>query len=187
MHFRNICRLVRSAKRLAALALGAVCASLCLLLPAWALESANADLDTLFYTPAQRSDIVGARQPQPGGSLLGKVQKFTGIVRRTNGKSTVWINGKAQQEGQPKTPLMHGVDAVVDGQRLRVGESVDSLTGLILKLRSECAAWQTRVIELRIGLCVKPSPSMLSARKNARRTDKMASMRGTLTKPAGCT
>jgi hypothetical protein len=106
-----------------------VCMSLCLVVPAWALEPASADLDTLFYTPAQRANIIGQRQGQSGESLFGTKQQLTGVVRRGNGKSTVWINGKAQQEGQPKTPPLQGLDALVDGKRLRVGESVDSITG----------------------------------------------------------
>ncbi len=96
---------------------------------AWALETTLPELDTLFYSPAQRADIVGARQPQSGASMFGTVQQLTGVVRRSGGKSTVWVNGKAMQEGAAKTPPVQGVDAVVDGNRLRVGESVDALTG----------------------------------------------------------
>ena len=102
---------------------------MCLVVPALALEPANSDLDTLFYTPAQRANIIGERQGQAGDSLFGTKQQLTGVVRRTNGNSTVWVNGKAQKEGNPKTPPLKGVDAVVEGKRLRVGESVDSLTG----------------------------------------------------------
>ena len=96
---------------------------------AWALESTGAELDTLFYSPAQRADIVGARQPQSGVSVFGTVQQLTGVVRRSGGKSTVWVNGKPMPEGAAKTPPVQGVDAVVDGKRLQVGESVDTLTG----------------------------------------------------------
>jgi hypothetical protein len=129
MHAINICHATELATRLGLRALGALCASSFLALPVLAIEPVNSDLDTLFYTPAQRADIIGVRQGQASGSLFGTVQQLTGIVRRSNGKSTVWINGKAQQEGNPKAPPIKGVDAVVEGQRLRVGESVDSLTG----------------------------------------------------------
>jgi len=88
-----------------------------------------AKLDILFYTSAQRADIIAARQPLSGTSLFGTAQRLSGVVRRGNGKSTVWVNGKAMQEGEDKTPALKGLDAVVDGQRLRVGESVDSITG----------------------------------------------------------
>jgi hypothetical protein len=117
---------------------GSVCAGLLVLWAAsvggsaWALETTPAELDTLFYSPAQRADIVGARQPQsgaPGTSVFGTVQQLTGVVRRSGGKSTVWVNGKPMQEGAAKTPPVQGVDAVVNGKRLRVGESVDALTG----------------------------------------------------------
>ena len=96
---------------------------------AWALESTGAELDTLFYSPAQRASIVGARQSQSGASVLGTVQQLTGVVRRSGGKSTVWVNGTPMQEGAAKTPPVQGVDAVVNGKRLQVGESVDALTG----------------------------------------------------------
>jgi hypothetical protein len=96
---------------------------------AWALETTLPELDTLFYSPAQRADIVGARQPQSGTSVFGTVQKLSGVVRRSGGNSTVWVNGRAMPEGAAKTPAVQGVDAVVDGKRLRVGESVDALTG----------------------------------------------------------
>lgn len=94
-----------------------------------AAPTAAQPLDTLFYTPAQRADILAARQPEAGTSVFGSAQRLTGVVRRSGGKSTVWVNDKALPEGAAKSPPLKGVDAVVDGQRLRVGESVDSLTG----------------------------------------------------------
>ena len=99
-------------------------------LPALALESAAPPLDVLFYTPAQRADIMRERQPQGSGtSLFGTVQRLSGVVRRGNGKSTVWVNGKPLAEGAPKAPALQGMDAVVEGKRLRVGESIDPLSG----------------------------------------------------------
>jgi hypothetical protein len=86
-------------------------------------------MHTLFYTPAQRADIVRARMGSAEDLSSGATSQLTGIVRRGNGKSTVWINGKAQPEGDAKTPPIKGLDAVVEGQRLRVGESVDVFTG----------------------------------------------------------
>ena len=86
-------------------------------------------MHTLFYTPAQRADIVRARKEPAEDLSSGAISQLTGVVRRTNGKSTVWINGKPQQEGNPKTPPIKGLDAVVEGQRLRVGEAVDVFTG----------------------------------------------------------
>jgi hypothetical protein len=86
-------------------------------------------LDTLLYTPAQRDDILRARQPQSGTSLLGSQQRLSGVVRRGNGKSTVWVNGKPLPEGAPKTPALKGIDAVLQGKRLRVGESIDPASG----------------------------------------------------------
>ena len=86
-------------------------------------------MHTLFYTPAQRADIVRARKGSAEDLSSAAISQFTGIVRRANGKSTVWVNDKALPEGDAKTPPIKGLDAVVEGQRLRVGESVDVFTG----------------------------------------------------------
>ncbi len=58
------------------------------------------------------------------------MQHLSGVVRRGNSKGTVWINGEALSEGSPRTPRIVGVDAVVQGRQLRVGESIDELSGV---------------------------------------------------------
>ena len=42
---------------------------------------------------------------------------------------TVWLNQQAHREGQAPAGPLRGVDALVDGQRLRVGERVDKTSG----------------------------------------------------------
>jgi hypothetical protein len=96
---------------------------------AWAAEPVGETMYTLIYTPAQRADIVRGRSGPMEDLSSGAISQLTGIVRRGNGKSTVWINGAPYQEGEPKTPPIKGLDAVVGGQRLRVGEGVDVFTG----------------------------------------------------------
>lgn len=87
-------------------------------------------METLFYTPLERQKIVRSRlsmvEPEAEASLV----QLSGVVRRSAGKGTVWVNGQPSPEGAPKTSQIRGMDAVVDGQRLRVGESVDKITGV---------------------------------------------------------
>lgn len=91
-------------------------------------------LGTLLFTPAQREQIIRARQPQTqtGEQAVAttSVSHLQGVVRRDGGNSTVWINGKALPQGQAQTPTLQGVDALVAGRRLRVGEAIDTLSGV---------------------------------------------------------
>jgi hypothetical protein len=96
--------------------------------PAWATDELPA-LDTLLYTPAQRQAIVRARQGLSEVQVQSTVQRLSGVVRRADSRGTVWLNGQALPEGAQSTPRIVGVDAVVRGKRLRVGESVDELSG----------------------------------------------------------
>jgi hypothetical protein len=90
-------------------------------------------LGTLLFTPAQREQIIRARQPQTQTGeqeATTSVSHLQGVVRRDGGNSTVWINGKALPQGQAQTPTLQGVDALVAGRRLRVGEAIDTLSGV---------------------------------------------------------
>ena len=86
-------------------------------------------LGTLLYSPAERDEIVRARQGLADSLQEVTQKRLSGIVRRQGGKSTVWVNDEAMQEGDTDTPAIVGVDAVVKDKRLRVGQSVDALTG----------------------------------------------------------
>lgn len=132
MDYSQNCCAVNRAKRHIVFVFCTVCAHFCGSTSAWASGESVADLGALLFTPAQRASIIQARrQTQPANSRSDIVQKFDGVVSRSNGKSTLWINGQAQPEGQPNTPPLQGVDAVIDGKRLRVGESLDPLTGTL--------------------------------------------------------
>jgi hypothetical protein len=104
-----------------------LCAVLCST-PAWAGPSPVADLQTLFYTPAERHAITLRRSGQEGAAAV-TATRLTGVVRRGGGKGTVWVNGKPYAEGSRDTGAIKGVDAMVDGRRLRVGEGIDTATG----------------------------------------------------------
>ena len=93
-------------------------------------------LGTLLYSPAQRQAITAARK-RPGSesataSLIAPKPSLTrldGVVSRERAQGTAWINGEPLAQGAPKAPRILGLDAVVEGRRLRVGESVNSSTG----------------------------------------------------------
>jgi hypothetical protein len=64
--------------------------------------SLAADPDRLFYTPAQRAQLEAARarnvtQVRPAGAAVGpRPVRFDGMVTRSDGKGTSWVNGQPQ-------------------------------------------------------------------------------------------
>lgn len=78
-------------------------------------------LGRLFFTPAQRAAWDQQRQLQPvaepGAAAL---LSMDGLVRRSSGRQTTWINGRASTEA---APLPAGV------RRLKVGETIDLESG----------------------------------------------------------
>ena len=107
---------------LRALLAAALCA------PSLSFASTGTDLETLFYTPAQRQDISRGRQGL-AGTNNATATRLNGVVRRAGGKGTIWINGEPFAEGSPQVGQIKGVDAVVEGRRLRVGEAIDKASG----------------------------------------------------------
>lgn len=100
-------------------------------------------LGRLFFSPEERATLD--RQRQSHGkeirSLQAETLRLDGIVHRSSGKHTAWINGTAQTETEsaksgvgviinPSTPgkvkLRSGDDA---GTSMKVGEAVDQSTG----------------------------------------------------------
>ncbi len=114
-----LCRFLRPLK-LPTASLGSVQAlALC---AAWGVSALAAQplepLGTLLYSPAQRQAVVAARKSPTGvepSPLLAKptTTRLDGVVARADTKGT----------------QIRGTQAIVEGQRLRVGESVDTLTG----------------------------------------------------------
>lgn len=96
--------------------------------PSLALAIPQSALQTLFYTPAQRQEMSRARLGLTGTQEAAST-RLDGVVLRAAGKSTVWLNQQAHREGQAPAGPLRGVDALVDGQRLRVGERVDKTSG----------------------------------------------------------
>jgi hypothetical protein len=57
----------------------------------------------LFYTPAQRAQLEAARarnvtqvRPPAGGDDAPPAQRFDGMVIRSDGRGTSWVNGQPQ-------------------------------------------------------------------------------------------
>lgn len=96
--------------------------------PTLALAIPVTELQTLFYTPAQRQEMSRARLGLTGTQEAAST-RLDGVVLRAAGKGTVWLNQQAHREGQAPAGPLRGVDALVDGQRLRVGERVDKTSG----------------------------------------------------------
>lgn len=112
----------------------------------WALVPsfgwADEGLGRLFYTPEQRARMDVARQherniriddeesvPQSASILLN------GVIIRSDGKSTLWINNRLQNEPSPSATVGKGGEVRVvapDAKRsvrLKVGQSIDMTSG----------------------------------------------------------
>ena len=112
-----------------------------MLAPAFAADAP--ELGRLFFTPERRATLERQRTSnvQETQTLQGTTMSLDGVVYRSSGKTTVWINHQDQTEGQsgrtgvsavvsPRTPgsalLAPGEDAPAE---LKVGESINRATG----------------------------------------------------------
>jgi hypothetical protein len=111
------------------------------LMPANAADTP--ELGRLFFTPERRIALERQRtyNVQEAQTLQGTALSLDGVVQRSSGKATVWINRQAQNEGEsartgvsavvsPKTP---GSAMLAPGEekpsQLKVGEAVNRATG----------------------------------------------------------
>ncbi len=89
-------------------------------------------LGTLFYSPAERAALVSARSGDTRQDTVSGL-RLGGIVKRAGGKGMVWINGQPLPEGQPVStapaPEITAQGATIDGKPVRVGETVNLVTG----------------------------------------------------------
>jgi hypothetical protein len=112
-----------------------------LLVPAHAADTS--ELGRLFFTPEKRAMLERQRTSnvKEAQTLQGTTMSLDGVVYRSGGKATVWINHQAQTEGEsartgvsavvsPKTP---GSAMLAPGEetpaKLKVGEAVNRATG----------------------------------------------------------
>ncbi len=128
--------------------------SLCLLLlalgaaPVWAED---ASLGRLFFTPTERQALAEARKKNVRAEVQATADKpprpqirnvtVSGLVRRSDGESTVWVNGKPVDGSTAdglKVRVTAGQGTVIVHEpekgrtvRLKVGQHADIVTGRV--------------------------------------------------------
>ncbi|MCX7165454.1 MAG: hypothetical protein NTV11_04160 [Rhodocyclales bacterium] len=115
--------------------------SLAMLAPAFAADTP--EIGRLFFTPDRRAALERQRtfNVQEAQTLQGTTMSLDGVVQRSSGKTTVWINRQAQTESEASRT---GVSAVLSTKtpgsallapgdeapaRLKVGEAMNRATG----------------------------------------------------------
>jgi hypothetical protein len=102
-------------------------------------------LGRLFFTPAQRNTLDAGKQldrpKQAGPAVRGpRAVTVNGIVTRSDGESTVWVNGApAGTSGRGAAPITATpsgsasarVRVLDSNARLRVGQTLDRRTGKV--------------------------------------------------------
>lgn len=120
-------------------------AALAALLLLCAGQAAAQELGRLFFTPEQRAALDARRAARLPDTLAPVVSaspttRVDGYVKRSRGKSTVWVDGEAVPEGtQPEgLRLRRGDDptrvTVIVGENgrrvdLRIGQTLDRASG----------------------------------------------------------
>jgi len=81
-------------------------ALLAILLAAFASAAGAAELRTLFHTPEERARLDRLRRGEPvetqAAPRAPHVPAVTGFVKRSDGRSTVWIDGVPMQVANPR-------------------------------------------------------------------------------------
>lgn len=117
-----------------------------------------ATMGRLFFTPAQRAKLDQLRNTQPGAMPKSEADPteqavpepahapqpvtLNGVVRRSDGSTTIWINEQMHPTGShrsAKAADANGVDVVLPESkrkvRLKVGQTVDPSSGLVNESR----------------------------------------------------
>ena len=113
-----------------------VAASCFIAIAAAAAEAADEGLGRLFFTPQQRAALdagrrIAAAKPKAGMTSAKRPVRelrLDGIVTRSDGERTVWVNGSAYHGGQSAGLRVTPVEP--EAARIHVGES-----GRAIKLR----------------------------------------------------
>jgi len=108
---------------------------------AWAADPPLPPLGRLFMTPESRANLERQRQLniQETRSLEGGAMRLDGVVLRSTGKSTVWVNNRPQTETSRDTgvavspaPGKPGRATLITGEespaQLAVGETINRAT-----------------------------------------------------------
>ena len=121
-------------------------------------------LGRLFFTPEQRNQLDVARAQRSRATLTAEIEEqapapevvtYHGLVRRSDGKNTVWMNNRTINDGQttgrlpPPRPRSDGSIVLELPQserkiKLKVGQSVELLSGTIAEPYARSSITSTR-------------------------------------------
>lgn len=95
------------------------------------------ELGRLFFTPEQRAALDSRRKarvpdrPAAVPIIASPTTRLDGFVRRSQGPSTVWVNGATVDEAKPGGDARVAVPVGDGGARVRLkpGETLDRATG----------------------------------------------------------
>lgn len=76
---------------------------------AFAADAAAVELGALFHTPEERARLDSVRRGEPPdrAAVGGGAREVTGFVKRSDGRSTVWVDGVPLHVATPKAgPLL---------------------------------------------------------------------------------
>lgn len=80
----------------------------------------GADLGTLFFTPAEREQLDHLRRGEPAEEALpasAASHQVTGYVQRSDGRGTVWIDGRPVRVAGPQAKRIFDPRSVRDYSR----------------------------------------------------------------------
>ena len=112
--------------------------------------TAAAELARMFFTPAQRAILDNARkqnirievgndsEQQPNAAPVPQNVSVNGVIRRSDGKNTIWLNNRIVNEQQPGG-MNASVGKAANGVRLNVpdsGRKVDLKVGQTVEIVS---------------------------------------------------
>jgi len=108
----------------------------------WTEPSRAQELGRLFFAPQERAALDAqrkAKRPEPAAAAKGTPQhiQVDGYVLRSEGESTLWLNGESQVRDPRLAKDAEGIGRVaLPGTRkgLRVGESYDGASGKVSDL-----------------------------------------------------
>ena len=94
-----------------------------------AQDTENYTVETFLFTPIQRAEIMQSRQKPDGAAEVETLQRFSGVLKRIDGKNSIWINNKVYDPDGSMQAKIVGADMVLNGVKLRVGDAVDINSG----------------------------------------------------------
>jgi hypothetical protein len=96
---------------------------------------ASTELPTLLFSATERQTV---QQMRSGGVVASQsAVRYTGVVQRSGGQNTVWLNAQAHTQGAPTFPPTQAQNVLLEGQSLRVGDQLDTVSRKVLPLLPE--------------------------------------------------